>query len=85
MVYLEGPGGEDFVSRESGYLNDHERHALDRFRCPVCDAPLDLIEAMPNSLVTFIGNEDSCELIAACRLCDITFTQDDWHAWLHPA
>ncbi|HWK79267.1 MAG TPA: hypothetical protein VNP95_00800 [Thermomicrobiales bacterium] len=80
MVYLGGPSGEEFSPRETGHLNDHERRALDRFRCPVCDAPLDLMESAPKrrNLLT----EERCELIAACRLCDVTFTQDAWHAWL---
>ncbi|MGB3328306.1 MAG: hypothetical protein WBA46_05075 [Thermomicrobiales bacterium] len=84
MVYLEGPG-EDVGPRGSGQLNDHERRAIDRFRCPVCDAPLELMESLPDTRTSPIGNEDSCELIAACRLCDISFTQDDWHEWLRAA
>lgn len=79
MVYLEGPG-EDSNPRESGQLNDHERRALDRFHCPDCNAPLALIEALPASRSAPVANDDSCELIAACGICDITFTRDAWHA-----
>ncbi|MGC4107240.1 MAG: hypothetical protein QM753_13030 [Thermomicrobiales bacterium] len=85
MVHLEGPGGEELFSRETGHLNDHERRALERFRCPVCDAPLDLIEFIPGHENALVPSEESCELVAACRLCDVTFTQDDWHAFLRAA
>ena len=78
MVYLGGPGGEELFPRETGHLNDHERRALDRFRCPVCDAPLDLMESAPDHWAV---GEDACELVAACRLCDVTFTQDAWNSW----
>jgi len=83
MVYLGGPGGEEFAPRETGHLYDHERRALDRFRCPVCDAPLELMESAPASVP--IASDDACDLVAACRFCDVTFTRDDWHAWLGAA
>jgi hypothetical protein len=82
MVYLEGPGGEEFFRRDTGYLYDHERLARDRFRCPVCDAPLELLESAPDDRDMSNSADESCKLIAACRLCDVTFTQDDWHSWM---
>ncbi len=79
MVHVEGPGGEELSPRERSRLNDHERHAIDRFRCPSCGAPMDLLEQEQVDDSDAI-DDDSCELVAACRQCMVTMSQDDWHA-----
>ena len=56
---------------------DHERATLDRFRCPQCGMPLELIE------VETVRSEprrdpDAIEWIAACRRCEIGLSQAEW-------
>lgn len=88
MVYLEGPGNEEFFAPDSGVFNDHERLALNRFRCPVCHAPFDLIECFPDRPIGGVyplPGEETCDLVAACRRCDVTVTREDWHAWIRAA
>ncbi len=56
---------------------DHERLALERFRCPSCGLPLELIEMRrPNEEKA--RDPDAITLIAACRSCEIGFTKEDW-------
>lgn len=80
MVHVEGPGGDELFPRRRGRLNDHEQRALDGFRCPTCGSPLDLFERHRERGVASREHEESCELLAACRQCMLTFTREDWHA-----
>ena len=57
---------------------DHERFALERFRCPSCGLPLELIEVR-RPVEERMKDPDGIALIAACRRCEIGFTKDDWH------
>lgn len=56
---------------------DHERLALERFRCPSCGLPLELIE-MRRPIEEQTKDPDAITLIAACRGCEIGFTKEDW-------
>ena len=56
---------------------DHERLALDRFRCPQCGMPLELVE-LRRSSEERLRDPDHIELIAACRRCEIGLTKDEW-------
>ncbi|HEU0163756.1 MAG TPA: hypothetical protein VFQ54_01855 [Thermomicrobiales bacterium] len=81
MVHVEGPGGDEMFPRERGDLNDHEQRALDGFRCPTCGSPLDLFERQREAAPgTTPGDDECCELMAACRQCMLTFTKEDWQA-----
>lgn len=60
-----------------GFL-DHERFALERFRCPSCGVPLELIE-LRRPVEERTRDPDAITLIAACRRCEIGFTREDWH------
>lgn len=66
----------DAACRES--FLDHERFALERFRCPSCGLPLELIEVR-RPVEERMKDPDGIALIAACRRCEIGFTKDDWH------
>lgn len=79
MVHVEGPGGEEFAPRERSRLYDHERLAIERFRCPSCDSPMVLLERMPVSDAGMI-DADSCDLIAACRQCVVSYSREEWQA-----
>jgi uncharacterized paraquat-inducible protein A len=57
---------------------DHERLALERFRCPSCGVLLELIE-MRRPAEEQARDPDAILLIAACRRCEIGFTKEDWH------
>jgi hypothetical protein len=65
--------------RETEYEDflDHERLTLDRFRCPQCGKPLELIELRRTSEER-LRDPDHIELIAACRRCEIGLTKDEW-------
>lgn len=77
MVHVEGPGGEEFAPRKQNRLYDHERLAIDRFRCPSCDSPMVLLEQMrlPG---TGRADADSCDLVAACRQCVVSYSRNEW-------
>ncbi len=79
MVHVEGPGGEEVAPRDSGRLYDHERLAIERFRCPSCDSSMVLLERPPVQTAGIPGT-DSCELIAACRQCVVSYSREEWHA-----
>lgn len=71
---------EDETMRER--FIDHERLALERFRCPSCGLPLELIEMrQPRETAAQerMRDPDAITLIAACRGCEIGFTKEDWH------
>ncbi|HEV2066423.1 MAG TPA: hypothetical protein VGR08_06280 [Thermomicrobiales bacterium] len=68
--------GEDGTMHER--FIDHERLALERFRCPSCGLPLELIE-MRRPIEEQVKDPDAITLIAACRSCEIGFTKEDWH------
>jgi hypothetical protein len=56
---------------------DHERLALDRFRCPQCGLPLELIELrLPAE--ERLRDPDRIELIAACRRCEIGMSKEEY-------
>jgi hypothetical protein len=56
---------------------DHERLALDRFRCPQCGMPLELIELrLPAE--ERLRDPDRIELIAACRRCEIGMSKEEY-------
>ena len=56
---------------------DHERLTLDRFRCPQCGLPLELIELrLPSE--ERLRDPDRIELIAACRRCEIGLSKEEW-------
>ena len=56
---------------------DHERLALDRFRCPQCGMPLELIELrLPTE--ERLRDPDRIELIAACRRCEIGMSKEEY-------
>ncbi len=61
-----------------GNFLDHERFALERFRCPSCGLPLELIEVR-RPVEERMKDPDGIALIAACRHCEIGFTREDWH------
>lgn len=65
-----------------GNFLDHERFALERFRCPSCGLPLELIEVR-RPVEERMKDPDWIALIAACRHCEIGFTRDDWRSRLH--
>ena len=79
MVHVEGPGGEELAPRERSQLYDHERLAIERFRCPSCDSPMVLLERIPLQDAG-VMDADSCELIAACRQCMVSYSREEWHA-----
>lgn len=56
---------------------DHERLALERFRCPSCGLPLELVELKRTSEER-ARDPDGVALMAACRHCEIGFTREDW-------
>jgi uncharacterized protein with PIN domain len=56
---------------------DHERLALERFRCPSCGLPLELVE-MRRPIEEKVKDPDAVTLIAVCRRCEIGFTKEDW-------
>ncbi len=64
-----------------GNFLDHERFALERFRCPSCGLPLELIEVR-RPVEERMKDPDGIALIAACRHCEIGFTRDDWRSRL---
>jgi len=68
--------GEDRDTQYEDFL-DHERLTLDRFRCPQCGMPLELIE-LRQSNEKRLRDPDYIELIAACRRCEIGFSKDEW-------
>ncbi len=78
MVHVEGPGGEELVPRERSRWNDHERLAIDRFRCPSCESPLELMEQKTPAGVRKL-DEESCELVAVCRQCMVSYSREEWH------
>lgn len=84
MVHVEGPGGDEFFPRERSRLDDHERRAIERFRCPTCDAPLELLE-MDSRPASDEVVEGGCVLVAACRRCMVTISREDWRAHLRAA
>jgi hypothetical protein len=56
---------------------DHERLTLERFRCPQCGLPLELIELrLPSE--ERLRDPDRIEWIAACRRCEIGMSKDEW-------
>ena len=63
--------------RETEYDDflDHERLTLDRFRCPQCGKPLELIE-LRRPAEERLRDPDHIELIAACRRCEIGSGKD---------
>ncbi|MBA2246659.1 MAG: hypothetical protein H0W23_00905 [Chloroflexia bacterium] len=65
-----------------GNFLDHERFALERFRCPSCGLPLELIEVR-RPVEERIKDPDGIALIAACRHCEIGFTREDWQSRSH--
>ncbi len=56
---------------------DHERLTLDRFRCPQCGMPLELVELV-RPREERKRDPDNIELIAACRRCEIGMSQAEW-------
>jgi uncharacterized protein with PIN domain len=56
---------------------DHERLTLERFRCPECGRPLELIE-LRATREERIRNPDHIEWIAACRRCEIGLSREEW-------
>lgn len=65
--------------RETEYEDflDHERMTLDRFRCPQCGMPLELVEVRQD-VDARRRNPDAIEWVAACRRCEIGMTKDEW-------
>lgn len=83
MVHVEGPGGEELTPRERSRLYDHERLAIERFRCPTCDSSMVLLERMPLQDTGPVDEDaDCCELIAACRQCMVSYSREEWRAHL---
>jgi transcription initiation factor IIE alpha subunit len=60
---------EDFI--------DHERRTLDRFRCPQCGMPLELVE-LRRAREEQRRNPEAIEFLACCRRCEIGLTRDEW-------
>ena len=56
---------------------DHERLTLDRFRCPECGKPLELVEIRATREER-IRNPDHIELVAVCRRCEVGYSKADW-------
>lgn len=81
MVHVEGPGGVELAPRERSRLYDHERLAIERFRCPACDAPMVLVEHTPPRDLA-VTDADCCELIAACRQCMVSYSREEWRTHL---
>lgn len=70
-------GAADDAAYGESFL-DHEQLALERFRCPSCGLPLELIEVR-RPAEERLKDPDGIALIAACRRCEIGFTKEDWH------
>ena len=78
-------GARDSAADDAAYggnFLDHERFALERFRCPSCGLPLELIEVR-RPVEERMKDPDGVALIAACRHCEIGFTRDDWRSRSH--
>ena len=74
-MQYHSPGDE----RDTDYEDflDHERLTLDRFRCPQCGMPLELVELI-QSREDRKRDPDHIELIAACRRCEIGMSKEEW-------
>lgn len=73
--------GSDEDETMHEHFIDHERLTLERFRCPSCGLPLELIEMRPpigTAVQEPAKDPDAITLIAACRRCEIGFTKEDW-------
>ena len=68
--------GEERDTNYEDFL-DHERMTLDRFRCPQCGMPLELIE-LRQTQEERKRDPDHVELIAACRRCEIGISKEEW-------
>jgi uncharacterized protein with PIN domain len=69
--------GDDHNIDHEDFL-DHERLTLDRFRCPECGKPLELLE-LRATREERKRDPDHIEWIAACRPCELALTRDEWN------
>jgi hypothetical protein len=74
---MQSPNSGEERETEYDDFIDHERLTLDRFRCPECGMPLELIELRLSSDERR-RDPDHIELIAACRRCEIGLSKEQW-------
>lgn len=74
---MHSPNRDDERDAEYDDFLDHERLTLDRFRCPQCGMPLELVELI-RPREERKRDPDRIELIAACRRCDIGMSKEEW-------